>query len=304
MEISSGEMKELERAGYRFVGRHSHSAVKVCHWTKKSLLNRGSCYKQKFYGIQSHRCLQLTPSLQFCDHRCIFCWRNTDMTSSKWIGEIDEPADILENAVLAQRLLLSGFGGNPNVDKRKFREAQEPKHCAISLAGEPTMYPKINTLIEDCGRLGLTSFVVTNGMHPEVLEHMVKPTQLYISLVAPDQETYKMVCRPFSEDGWEKLSRSLELMSSFDCRTVIRLTLVKGFNFKNPEGYAKIIEKTGSDFVEVKAYMCVGFSRRRLGMNNMPLHGEIKAFTEELARETGYSIIDESEQSRVVLMKK
>jgi len=308
MAISARELSELERAGYRFVGEHKHSAVKVCHWTRKSLLNRGVCYKEQFYGrelgMRSHRCLQLTPSLPFCDNRCVYCWRNIDVTSASWVGEVDEPVDILDGAISAQRKLLSGFGGNPEVDGKKFKEAQEPKHCAISLAGEPTLYPKINELIEECGKRGMTSFLVTNGMHPEVLEHIAEPTQLYISVVAPDSKTYEAVCQPTVPDGWGQLNRSLELMPSFTCRKVIRLTLVKGLNLKNPKGYMKLIKKAAPDFVEPKAYMFVGFSRGRLAMENMPLHGEIREFAGELARETGYELVDESEPSRVVLLKK
>lgn len=308
MAVSSAELSELERAGYRLVGRNKHSAVKVCHWTRKSLLNRGVCYKEQFYfkrlGVQSHRCLQLTPSLQFCDHRCVFCWRNTDITHPGWIGEVDEPAEILDGAISEQRKLLSGFGGNPDADRRKFEEAQKPKHCAISLAGEPTLYPKINELIEECGRRRMTSFLVTNGMHPEVLEKLVEPTQLYISVVAPDPRTYDEICRPHMRNGWTRLNRSLELMPSFRCRKVIRLTLVKELNLINALGYAKLIEKAESDFVEVKAYMHVGFARARLSMDNMPSHQEIMAFAEELSRETSYQIGGESVPSRVVLLEK
>lgn len=308
MAISARELAELERAGYRFVGKHKHGAVKVCHWTRKSLLERGICYKEQFYGrelgMRSHRCLQFTPSLPFCDHRCIYCWRNINVTHSDWVGEVDEPADILDGAISAQRKLLSGFGGNPNVNKKKFKEAQEPKHCAISLAGEPTLYPKINELVEECAKRGMTSFLVTNGMHPEVLEQLAEPTQLYISVVAPDLGTYRKVCQPTVPDGWARLNRSLELMPSFKCRRVIRLTLVKGFNLKKPEEYAKMIEKTGADFIEAKAYMFVGFSRRRLMIENMPMYDEVNGFAKELARETGYSIADESRPSRVVLLKK
>ena len=226
------------------------------------------------------------------------------MTTSSWVGEVDEPADILDGAISAQRKLLSGFGGNPNVNKKKFKEALEPKHCAISLAGEPTLYPKINEFIKECNRRGMTSFLVTNGQHPEVLEHLVEPTQLYISLAAPDSDTYRSVCQPIARDGWKRLNRSLELMSSFKCRRVIRLTLVKGLNLKKPEEYAEMIEKAEADFIEAKAYMFVGFSRRRLMMENMPLYDEVNGFARELARETGYSIAEESRPSRVVLLKK
>jgi len=303
MSIYDGQLAELEKSGYRFVGAHRHGAVKACHWTRKSLLNRGFCYKQKFYGIQSHRCLQLAPGLPFCDHRCVFCWRNTNLTSAKWVGEVDEPSAILDEAIAAQRLLLSGFGGHPEVDEVKFRESQEPKHCAISLAGEPTLYPKIGLLVEECHKRGLTSFLVSNGQHPEVLAKMAEPTQLYVSLVAPDKEIYEKVCRPYSKDGWERLGGSLELLHSFSCRRVIRLTLVKGLNFKDPRGYARIIAKASPDFVEVKAYMCVGFSRNRLGVENMPSHPEIISFANDIANETGYTFVEDFEPSRVALLR-
>jgi tRNA wybutosine-synthesizing protein 1 len=308
MAISAQVMADLERAGYRFVGKYKHSAIEICRWTRKSILGQGFCYKQKFYerfyGIKSHRCLQLTPSLPFCDHKCQFCWRNIELTYPSWVGGVDEPADILDGAIEAQRRLLSGFKGNPKADKRKWKEAQDPTLCAISLAGEPTLYPKIGELIAECKRRGMAAFLVTNGQHPEVLRKIEEPTQLYISVVAPNEETYRAVCRPQAPGGWKRLNESLELMPSFKCRKVIRLTLVKGLNLKNAAGYAKLVEKTECDFVEPKGYMFVGYSRKRLSMENMPLHQEIKAFAGELARETSYTIVDESKPSRVVLLKK
>lgn len=298
----------LENAGYRIVGSHKHSAVKVCHWTKKSLLDRGVCYKEKFYGaelgIRSHLCLQLTPSLPFCDHRCVYCWRDTSWTLPQWIGEADAAAEILDQAVVAQRSLLSGFGGNQAVNRKKFEEAQNPRHCAISLAGEPTIYPRINELIEECRKRKMTSFLVTNGLHPEAIERLEPPTQLYLSLVAPDEETYRRVCRPIVGDGWEKLNRSLELLGSLRCRKVVRLTLVKWLNLKEVGKYAKLIEKAEPDFIEGKGYMWVGYSRRRLKFEHMPSHQEIVNFCQELAELTGYKIVNECPESRVILLKK
>ena len=58
--------------GYRVVG--SHSGVKLCRWTKSMLRGRGGCYKHTFYGIESHRCMETTPSLA-CANKCVFCWR-------------------------------------------------------------------------------------------------------------------------------------------------------------------------------------------------------------------------------------
>ena len=50
--------------------------------------------------------------------------------------------------------------------------------------------------------------------------------------------------------------------------------------------------------------MHVGFSRLRLGYECMPAHGEIREFATQIAKETGYNIIDESQESRVVLLSK
>lgn len=62
----------LSLLGYRIVG--SHSGVKLCRWTKSMLRGRGGCYKHTFYGIESHRCMETTPSLA-CANKCVFCWR-------------------------------------------------------------------------------------------------------------------------------------------------------------------------------------------------------------------------------------
>jgi tRNA wybutosine-synthesizing protein 1 len=51
----------LEKQRYKIIG--SHSGVKVCRWTKSMLRGRGGCYKHSFYGIESHRCMETTPSL-------------------------------------------------------------------------------------------------------------------------------------------------------------------------------------------------------------------------------------------------
>ena len=63
MPIPEELLRTFKRQGYQLAGRHS--AVKTCHWTRQSLLTSESrvCYKQKFYGIRSLRCMQITLSL-------------------------------------------------------------------------------------------------------------------------------------------------------------------------------------------------------------------------------------------------
>jgi len=73
----------------------------------------------------------------------------------------------------------------------------------------------------------------------------------------------------------------------------------------NPEQYAELIEKAQPDFVEIKAYMWVGYSQQRLEIKNMPRHPEIKEFTNKIAKHLkNYKIKDEKKESRVVLLSR
>jgi len=303
MYLEESQRRRMERMGYRFVGEHRHSAVKTCLWTKKSIVNEGVCYKEKFYGIRSHRCLQMSPSVPFCQQKCLFCWRDLSSTGKTWEGPNDEPADIIEGAIEAQRKLLCGYLGNERADKIKVMESQDPTNAAISLAGEPMLYPDMDGLLREFHRRNFTTFLVTNGLAPMNLEKLSEePTQLYISLDAPDRDTYEEICRPQIPGAWDLLRGSLELMPSFSCRKVLRITAVRNINMKDPEGFARMIEVARPDFVEVKAYMYIGYSRRRLDIENMPLFYEVHEFAEELASASGMEIVDESRESRVVLL--
>jgi tRNA wybutosine-synthesizing protein 1 len=293
--------KLLEKQQYGFIGRHS--AIKICTWTKKSLLDEDFCYKQQFYGIKSHRCCQMSPSIGFCSNKCLFCWRPIEYTEGHVIsGEVDEPKELVKNAVKMQRKQIEGYKGNSKVNMQKFEEAQEPMQFAISLAGEPTAYPKLKEFIEELHKLGKTTFVVSNGMNPEVIKE-IEPTQLYISVAAPNKELMKKINQPELDDYWERFNKSLENLREKK-RGTLRITLITGWNMVEPENYAKIISKAQPKFVEVKAYMNVGYSKQRFGMEHMPLHSEIKAFASEIARHAGMKIIDEKKESRVVLLMK
>ena len=73
---------------------------------------------------------------------------------------------------------------------------------------------------------------------------------------------------------------------------------------ENVDGYASLIEKAAPTYVEAKAYMHVGFSNLRLGYERMPDHEEVVAFAMRLAERTGYKMLDECADSRVVLLSK
>jgi tRNA wybutosine-synthesizing protein 1 len=300
--VSEKLRKILEKQQYRLVG--DHSAVKICRWTKESLRGRNFCYKQKFYGIQSHRCLQMTPCIA-CNFQCLFCWRahpqdlglQKEEIPEKW----DEPDEIIDGCIEGQRKLLSGFKGNEAVDLKKWKEAQNPNQAAISLTGEPTMYPKISELINAFKEREFTTFLVTNGSLPEVLKNIPNPTNLYISLDAPNKKIFLKTDKPMIPNAWEKLNESLSLLQSFS-RTVVRITLVKDLNMLNHEEYAKLLQKYRPTFIEFKAFMSVGFSRKRLRYDQMPRHEEVLEFSKKIEEVSDYRIKDQKEDSRVVLL--
>lgn len=303
MSLTEQQQKNLEKSGYRFVGKNGHAAAKICHWTKQSLLDKGVCYKEKFYGIESHRCLQMSPSVDFCQQECEFCWRDLSYTKNEWEGEYDDPKTIIDGAIAAQNNLLCGFFGNDRANRKKLEESKNPTNAAISLAGEPTLYPEIDELIAEFKRRNFTTFVVSNGQNVDKLRNLeVDPYQLYLSLDAPSKKIYEEVCRPQINNGWDNLNESLETLSSINSRTCIRTTCVKGRNMGNPEEYGKLIEKADPDFVEIKAYMCVGSSRDRLTLDNMPTFAEIKEFAKKIGESCNREIVNESEISRVVLL--
>jgi len=292
----------LEKQHYALVG--DHSAVKLCHWMKQSLLHNRHCYKQEFYGIKSHQCLQMTPSVNQCSHMCLFCWRYQGFTEQSF-ENVDDPLTILEGSIQAQRRLLTGFKGDARTDQNKWTEAQNPNMVACSLSGEPTLYPDLGGFFELCHRKNMTTFLVTNGTTPEVLKNLDPlPKQLYVSIVAPTEDLYKKICSPLISNGWEKIKETLSLLPSLDTRTVIRHTLIQGWNMDKTHisSYAKLDEIASPDFIEPKAFVLVGSSRKHLTLANMPSHDSIRSFSKELGEKIGYTLTKEKKDSRVTLL--
>ncbi|MFW9832302.1 MAG: 4-demethylwyosine synthase TYW1 [Candidatus Thorarchaeota archaeon] len=301
-------LKALKKQNYHLVGKHS--AVKRCKWLYEALIHDRPCYKQKFYGIKSHQCIQMTPALFYCTQQCLFCWRaQSGDLQIKWdemkLPNWDSAEEIAQGSLKAQNAILSGYSGNPKTNWKKFTEALTPRHVAISLTGEPTLYEPLGELIRTFHNRGFTTFLVSNGTMPnELAELNEEPTQLYVSVCAPNEKVFRRVCRPHFPNAWTKLNETLCFLPSFRCPTVIRMTLVKGLNMETVDGYAELVEKANPTYIEAKAYMHIGFSGFRLDYKSMPAHVEVYDFVARLAKRTGYRIIDESAESRVVLLSK
>jgi len=349
-KITNDFVEKYTKTTYRIIGKNKHTAIKPCHWLEQKLLtgrDNRNCYKGVF-GIQSHRCLQNTPSMPFCNHQCVFCWRDIELGSlgGEFIVEPDEPKDLVDEMIRHQRDIIknhlplrrylenyeimvdtlnfmlsndenhnvNSLSRNLHVSKNKvdravnllknqkfitatddslknYRvekeisccidsrdeivklfnlalttpdeimqvhgEAMNPNHAAISLDGEPLLYPKIGGLVEEFRNRNMTSFIVTNGTLPERLESLNSlPSQLYITLPAPNETVYKKVCRPMIKNGWSKISNTLDLVESLSCRSLVRITAVKNLNLSENyiKDYIKLIDKANPNFFEIKGF--------------------------------------------------
>ena len=313
-EMPQGLKQKMQKQGYHFIGRHS--AVKICEYTSKGLKGQTLCYKYTFYGIKSWQCVQGTPAMG-CDLGCTFCWRLIpEEHGYKWnelnaVDQWDDPEDVVDGMIIEQKRIISGYKHTADTDlkKKRWEEANAPRHVALSLTGEPLFYPKMGKLLEAFHRRGISTFLVHNGTLPEALEKLDPlPTQLYISLQAPDEETYIKTVRPKVPGTWERFRRALKMLGTLKTRTVVRMTLVKGLNFCNPEGYAELIRLAMPNYVEVKGFSFIGSAREaQRGLSyesSIPNHEEIKEFAKRLAELTGYTMTAEHKPSRAVLLSR
>jgi len=400
-KITNEFVEKYTKTTYRIVGNNKHSAIKPCHWLEQRLMtgreNR-NCYKGVF-GVQSHRCLQNSPSMPFCNHQCVFCWRDIETGSlgREFIVEPDEPKelvnemmkhhlDIIKNHLPLRRYLdnyeimidlmhymLSNKGfhtinslshalhvsknkidracnllknqkflhadeslrsfvidkevsscidskeeirylinlelTNPDDIMQAHGEAMIPNHAAISLDGEVMMYPYMSDLIKEFKDRRMTTFIVTNGTLPNRIENLeTLPSQLYVTLPAPNDHIYKKTCRPMIKNSWNKMMKTLELMESLETRTLIRLTAVKDLNINEQlvKEYAKLVEKANPNFFEIKGFTLQAKAlliNERLKSQNpvkayFPEFDYLKEIAAHFEEISGYSLIYTNEASR------
>ncbi len=400
--ITNEFIEQYTKTTYRIVGPNKHSSIKPCHWLEQRLMtgrDNRNCYKGIF-GIESHRCLQNTPSLPFCNHQCVFCWRDIEVGSinSEFVVDPDEPSIIIDEMIRHQRdiiknhlplrryldnyeimidilyfmikekkpITLNKLAANLFVSKNKIEralnllknqhfiiqkepslnyfeldfeikccidtreelellinrelttpdeimnahaEAMYPNHAAISLDGEPFLYPRLSEYIQDFNKRNMTTFVVTNGTLPDhILNLDSYPSQLYVTLPAPNKSIYKKACRPMIRKGWERLMSTLESLDTLSCRTLIRLTAVKGLNIEEnliPE-YIKLIENANPDFFEIKGFTLQAKAlliKERLKSENSlqdfyPEFDFLNEIAEKFEEKSGFSLIYKNKASR------
>ena len=166
--------------------------------------------------------------------------------------------------------------GIPGVKEDRWRDALTVRHCALSLVGEPIMYPQINELLEELHQRDISTFLVTNGQFPSAIDHLVPVTQLYVSVDATDEASLIKIDRPLFKDAWSRLQQCLVLLKQKKQRTVARLTIVKGYNADDVQGYAKLLALGIPTLVEIKGVTFCGKSDASdLTMESCPWHHEI-----------------------------
>ena len=210
---------------------------------------------------------------------------------------VDEPAFILDGIVAERKKLLEGFKGRKHrplrcqtadatrpalparekredvgIDLEKLERAMEPSLYTMSLSGEATLYPRLGEMFAEIRRRGAVSFLVTNGLNPSVLAGFKDdelPTQMTISMNAPNEDLFFSFNRCSLKDGWERFSESLDVMRKLKgkVRRAIRLTLVKDENDldENVSEYVDLIKRAEPDFVHIKGFKSIGYARGRLG---------------------------------------
>ena len=296
--LSTEQIKSFHNSQYVLFG---HAATKVCHWTKSSLKKGAQCYKNQFYGISSHQCVQMTPIVNYCGENCVFCWRHLNSAKPS-LEQAEDAREIVRESIKAQLKQLQGFKSQiETIGEEKWQQAMHPRHVAISLTGEPTSYVHISTLIEEYHKLGMSTFVVSNGLNPEVLQKMTPPTQLYISLETINPEMHKKINVPIEKNSWERLMKTLEILPTLKTRTVVRVTAVKGLNTMHPKELGELVKKAQPMFLEVKSYMHIGQSRKRLERSNMLSMKDLHEFGDAIAETAGYVFKDENKSSLVAL---
>ncbi|GFH20786.1 flavodoxin-like domain-containing protein [Haematococcus lacustris] len=190
---------------------------------------------------------------------------------------MDPPGVIVGTAVELHRKMIREYAGAPGVSTERMQEGMQVRHCALSLVGEPIMYPEINALVDELHSRRISTFLVTNAQFPDRI------AQLYVSVDAATPDSLKAVDRPLFSDFWQRFLDSLTALRTKQQRTVYRLTLVRGMNMAEVAAYAKLVDLGQPDFIEVKGVTYCGNSAGGLNMaDNVPFHEEVVDFCQAL----------------------
>lgn len=125
---------------------------------------------------------------------------------------MDPPETLIEGFMSNHYKMVKQMRGVPGVQPHRFAEANQIRHCALSLVGEPIMYPRINEFVAMLHRRHISSYMVTNAQFPDAIRTLDPVTQLYVSVDAATPETLKAIDRPLFPDFWQRFIDSLNAL--------------------------------------------------------------------------------------------
>merc|ERR1712113_1182181 len=130
---------------------------------------------------RSHQCMESTPNLA-CANKCVFCWRHQkNPTGTEWKWKLDDAEKVFKGLQENHYKMVKMMRGVPGVTEQSLKEGLVMRHAALSLVGEPIMYPEINKFLDILHSNWVSSFLVTNGTFPENIATVNTCCQLYLS---------------------------------------------------------------------------------------------------------------------------
>lgn len=248
-------------------------------------------------GVKQDRCVQ----------PCVLCRAHADPLADSSTGRPSINDECIRPLARTTRPHRNSIVVRNASLTRRWQEAFIVRHCALSLVGEPIMYPHINKLIRLLHGRKISSFLVTNAQFPECISALEPVTQLYVSIDAATKDTLRAIDRPLFSDFWERFLASLDALRTKGQRTVFRMTLIQGQNMNTEHlaSYVDLINRGQPALIEIKGVTWCGESKgSNLSMANVPWHAEVKAYCEALCEKTGgaYELACEHAHSCCVLL--
>ena len=214
------------------------------------------------------------------------------------------PETILAGVHRLQKKALAGYNAvlDNTVTEEKWKEALAPKHVAISLSGEPTLYSRLPELADLFNANGYTTFVVRTARTRTCSQNAGRSSSTSRSMHLT--ETYERpACRWATRTGTGAgYRRALPNYQQNARRCGSRLS--PGTTTQSRRATPGSSRTQGHTFVEVKGYMYLGYSRNRLQRNNMPEHAQVRKFAERITASCDYKIRDENPLSRVICLER
>jgi hypothetical protein len=148
----------------------------------------------------------MTPAVAHCTIRCLFSWRiqSNDLhvaVDEAVMTDWDPPDVIGEGALRAQQRILTGYKAHKKRDEQRYREALHPNHAAISLAGEPALYPELGELVKEFHRQDFATFIVTNGTVLKALQELSAEPPALCLLVGSQRRGLQTSMPPTGAEG-------------------------------------------------------------------------------------------------------